>query len=29
MEYCDGGELFEHLVAVGKFSEADAAKIIR
>ena len=29
MEFCEGGELFEHLVAIGKFTEADAANIIR
>lgn len=29
MELCDGKELFEHLISIGKFSEADAAKIIK
>ena len=29
MEYCPGGELFEHLLSIEKFSEADAASIIR
>lgn len=29
MEYCDGGELFETLVSKGRFSEADAAIIIK
>lgn len=29
MELCDGEELFEHLTSIGKFSEADAAKIIK
>jgi calcium-dependent protein kinase len=29
MEFCQGGELFEHLISVGKFSEKDAATIVR
>jgi len=29
MELCDGVELFEHLTNIGKFSEADAALIIK
>ena len=29
MEYCEGGELFEELLQIGKFPEADAAKIIK
>ena len=29
MEYCDGGELFEELMQIGKFPEQDAAKIIK
>lgn len=29
MEFCEGGELFEHLISIGKFSEADAAAIIK
>jgi calcium-dependent protein kinase len=29
MEFCEGGELFEHLISVGKFSEADAAMIVK
>jgi calcium-dependent protein kinase len=29
MELCNGEELFEHLTLIGKFSEADAAKIIK
>ena len=29
MEYCDGGELFEHLISIGRFSEKDAAQIIK
>ena len=28
MEYCEGGELFDHIMDGGKFSEQDAAKII-
>jgi len=29
MEYCNGGELFEHLAKRGKFSEEETAQIIR
>jgi calcium-dependent protein kinase len=29
MEYCEGGELFEHLLEVGKFNENDAALVIK
>ena len=29
MEYCNGGELFEHLSKRGKFKEEEAAQIIR
>lgn len=29
MELCNGEELFEHLTSIGKFSEADAAKVIK
>ena len=29
MEYCDGGELFEKLMAIGRFPEQDTAKIIK
>lgn len=29
MEYCEGGELYEALMANGKFPEEDVAKIIK
>ena len=29
MEYCDGGELFEKLMQIGKFPEPDVAMIIK
>ena len=29
MEYCGGGELFEELMAIGKFPEEDTVKIIK
>lgn len=29
MEYCGGGELFEHIMERGKFSERQAARIVR
>ena len=29
MEYCNGGELFEHLAKQGKFSEEETVQIIR
>lgn len=29
MEKCNGGELFDRIIAKGHFSEADAAKIVR
>ena len=29
MESCLGGELFDNIIQVGKYSEKDAAKIIR
>lgn len=29
MEYCNGGELFEHLSKKGKFTEPEAAQIIQ
>ena len=28
-EFCGGGELFEHIIARGRFSEAYASKIIK
>ena len=28
MEYCEGGELFDHIMDGGKFSEQDAARIV-
>lgn len=29
MEFCEGGELFEQLINIGKFSEKDAAMIVK
>ena len=29
MEYCNGGELFEHIMDRGKFSERQAARVVR
>ncbi len=29
MELCNGTELFEYLTSIGKFSEADASKVIK
>jgi calcium-dependent protein kinase len=29
MEFCDGGELFDRLIELGRFSEKDAALIIK
>ena len=29
MEYCEGGELFDHIVNEGRIPESDSAKIIR
>ena len=28
-EFCGGGEVFEHIIARGRFSEAYASKIIK
>ena len=28
-EYCNGGELFDEIIARGRFEEKDAAQIIR
>lgn len=28
-EFCGGGELFEHIIARGRFSEAYATKVIK
>ena len=29
MEYCNGGELFEHIMDKGKFSEGEASRLVR
>lgn len=29
MEYCSGGELFDRIATVGRYSEVEAANIIK